>query len=66
MTREQIILDIHGLDVELAALEKQYGLLSADFYHLYRSGELEESHDFIRWVGLYEVGLARRGALATP
>jgi hypothetical protein len=52
--REDIIRDIHGLDAELAALEEQYGLLSADFYHFYRAGELEQTRDFIRWAGFYE------------
>jgi len=54
MKREDIIRDIHGLDAELAALEEQYGLLSADFYHFYRAGELEQTRDFIRWAGFYE------------
>src|SRR5204863_9264812 len=52
--REDIIRDIHGLDAELASLEEQYGLLSADFYHCYRAGELEQISDFIRWAGYYE------------
>ena len=47
MKREEIIRDIHGLDAELAALEEQYGLLSTDFYHCYRAGELEQTRDFI-------------------
>jgi hypothetical protein len=54
MKLEEIIRDIHGLDSELAALEEQYGLLSSDFYHCYRAGELEQTRDFIRWVGFYE------------
>ena len=54
MKRADIIRDIHGLDAELAALEEQYGLLSADFYHCYRAGELEQTRDFIRWAGFYE------------
>jgi hypothetical protein len=54
MKREDIIRDIHGLEAELAALEEQYGLLSADFYHFYRAGELEQSRDFIRWASFYE------------
>ena len=37
MTREEVIRDIHALNGELAALEEQYGLLSADFYHCYRA-----------------------------
>jgi hypothetical protein len=54
MKREDIIRDIHGLDTEMAALEEQYGILSADFYHFYRAGELEQTRDFIRWAGFYE------------
>ena len=59
MTLSEVIEDIHGLDAELAQLESRYGLLSADFYHLYKAGELEQSRDFIQWVGYYEGKLAR-------
>ncbi|NLC56759.1 MAG: hypothetical protein GX774_07990 [Armatimonadetes bacterium] len=59
MTLEAIIEDIHGLEQELARLEARYGLLSPDFYHLYRAGELEQTRDFIAWVGYYEAKLAR-------
>jgi len=59
MTLKEIIQDIHGLNVELAKLEKKYGLLSEDFYHLYKAGELEQTKDFIKWVGYYEAKLAR-------
>jgi len=59
MTLNQIIQDIHGLDVELAQWEKRYGLLSVDFYHLYKAGELEQSRDVIQWVGYYEAKLER-------
>jgi len=59
MTLNEIIQDIHGLEAELAQLEKRYGLLSADFYHLYKAGELEQSRDFIQWVGYYEAKLER-------
>ena len=54
MTLHEIIQDIHGLDSELAPLERRYGLLSADFYHLYKAGELEQNRHFIQWVGYYE------------
>ena len=40
-------------------LERRYGLLSADFYHLYKAGELEQTRDFIQWVGYYEAKLVR-------
>lgn len=59
MTLNEIIKDIHGLDAELTKLERRYGLLSADFYHLYKAGELEQSRDFIQWVGYYEAKVAR-------
>ena len=59
MTLSEIIQDIHGLEVELAQLEERYGLLSADFYHLYKAGELEQSRDFIQWVGYHEAKLDR-------
>ena len=54
-----MIRDIHGLETELSSLEEQYGLLSADFYHCYRAGELEQTQDFIRWAGFYETKLDR-------
>ena len=63
MTLKEIIQDIHGLNVELAKLEKKYGLLSEDFYHLYKAGELEQTKDFIKWVGYYEAKLAREARL---
>ena len=59
MTLNEIIQDIHGLDKELAQLEDRYGLLSPDFYHLYKSGEVERSPDFIQWFGYYEAKLER-------
>ena len=62
MKREEIIRDIHGLDTEMAALEEQYGILSADFYHFYRAGELEQTRDFIRWAGFYEAKEERESA----
>jgi len=62
MKREDIIRDIHGLESELAALESQYGLLSVDFYHCYRAGELEQTRDFIRWAGLYQAKQEREAS----
>lgn len=62
MTLEEIVQDIHGLDGRLRELEKIYGLLSEDFYTLYRLGELEQSQDLIRWVGYYELRQERQRA----
>ena len=62
MTLEELLQDIHGLDERLRKLERQYGLLSDDFYTLYRLGELEQSRDLIRWVGYYELRQERQRA----
>lgn len=59
MTLQEAIQDIHSLDRKLTPLEVRYGLLSSDFYRLYKTGELEQSRDFIRWVGYYEAKLDR-------
>ena len=59
MTLNEVIQDIHGLDAKLEQLETRYGLLSADFYHLYKTGELEQSRDLLKWVGYYEAKLDR-------
>jgi len=64
MTLEEILQDIHGLDVRLRELEQRYGLLSEDMYTLYRLGELEQSRDLIRWVGYYELRQERQRAYA--
>lgn len=60
MTLKEIVQDIHGLDAKLQDLEKRYGLLSADFYTLYRLGEIEQSRDVIRWIGYYELRQERQ------
>ncbi len=62
MTINEIIQDIHGLDTQLTKLERRYGLLSTDFYHLYKAGELEQSRDFIQWLGYYEAKLVREAS----
>ncbi len=59
MTLTELIQDIHGLAAKLTQLENRYSLLSADFYYLYRAGQVEQTRDFIQWVGYYEAKLAR-------
>jgi hypothetical protein len=34
-------------------------MLSADFYSLYKAGEVEQGRDCIQWVGYYKAKLAR-------
>lgn len=60
MKLSDIIEDLHALDIRLLTYEKKYGLHSSDFYMLYQQGalddgELEETVDFTRWAGLYEI-----------
>lgn len=62
MSLEEILQDIHALDVRLRELEERYGLLSEDLYTLYRLGELEQSQDLIRWVSYYELRQERQRA----
>ncbi len=62
MNLTEVIQDIHGLSGQLYKLESSYGLLSADFYHLYKAGELEQTRDFIQWVGYYEAKVAREAS----
>jgi len=62
---DEILQDIHGLDARLQSLEREYGLLSEDFYTLYRLGEIEQTHDVIRWVGYYELRRERQRTYET-
>ena len=64
MKLEDLLKDIHGLDEKLRDLEQAYGMLSEDFYALYRLGEIEQSRDLIRWVGYYELRQERQKACA--
>jgi hypothetical protein len=44
-----------GLKKELAAFEKKYGMPTETFVKKVWSGELEESKDFIMWLGHAEI-----------
>ncbi len=54
-----IIKDIQGLETELHKYERQYRLRSDDFYRLAHAGKLEQSPDFLMWLGMYETRRAR-------
>ncbi len=41
-----------GLKKELAAFEKKYGMSTSTFLQKVERGELDESNDFIDWLGL--------------
>jgi len=59
MTIEQLIQDLHALEIELQKFEKKYNLLSPFFYKLYKSGKLECDKDYLKWAGLYQIKLRR-------
>lgn len=44
-----------GLKRELSALEKRYKMPTAVFLQKVENGELDESKDFIVWLGLVEI-----------
>jgi len=59
MTIDEILKDIHAIQEHLKNFEERYKLLSADFYKLYQANKLEQSRDFIEWLGFYEILLDR-------
>lgn len=59
MTLDDIIQDMHGLQIELDQFENRYGFLSADFFNLYQTGTVEQTCDFISWVAYYAAKLHR-------
>ena len=63
MTLEEILQSIHALEGQLRKFEEQYGLRSEDFYRLVQEGRLEQSADFIEWLGLYEIKCQREQSL---
>jgi hypothetical protein len=39
---------------ELNAFEQQYGLTTIEFFARFKAGLMGDSHDFIKWAGLFE------------
>jgi hypothetical protein len=60
MTLYEVIESLHNLENRMQVFEKEYNLISEDFYRLARSGRLEQSKDFIKWLGYYELWLSRK------
>jgi len=57
---QQIVNDLHAIIARMLPFEQKYGLLSADFYTLYQSGQLdtgENLRDVTLWAGAYEMKL---------
>jgi len=70
MTLTEIIQDLHALETRIRAYERKYGVTSADFYHLYEQGLLddegfEQSTEFARWASAYEIKQRREAAFET-
>jgi len=55
MTIEEVLKDIHAIQEHLNVFEEKYKLISADFYKLLKADKLDESRDFIEWMGFYEI-----------
>jgi len=59
MTLDELIGGIHDLESYLKKFEEKYRLRSEDFYQLALAGKLEQTNDFIEWLGVYEIKLKR-------
>ena len=61
---QELILELHNLERELARFEARYGLLSETFFTWYQSGQEPEDpgwvQDFALWAGTYQLKLRRQ------
>jgi hypothetical protein len=55
MTLSELIKSIHDLENHLNKFEEKYKLRSEEFYQLATNGKIEQSSDFIEWLGIYEI-----------
>ncbi len=61
MTLQDIIIDIHALNEDIEAYERQYGVLSETFYESHINGEEPEDGSWVLdWAGAYKIMLRRR------
>ncbi len=60
----EILQDIHAMELELIRYERSYGVLTEVFYEAYSRGEEPEDSgwggDFAMWAGAYETLRERR------
>jgi hypothetical protein len=49
-----LILDMQGIENAMREFERKYRLRSDLFYQLVQEGRLEQSMDFLEWLGMYE------------
>ena len=60
MTLAEVVESLHNLENKMQVFEAQYHILTEDFYRLVQEGKLDQSRDFIRWMGYYELWLDRK------
>ncbi len=64
MNLREFLIDIHALEQELLAFERQYGVRSETFYAAYASGEEPDDDswvlDFGEWASVYRTWLTRQ------
>ncbi|MBI4789080.1 MAG: hypothetical protein HY782_18770 [Chloroflexi bacterium] len=56
----RLINDMQGLEDELHKYERKFHLRSEDFYRLVTTGKLDQSPEFLMWLGMYETLVARK------
>lgn len=64
MTLNEILQDLHALEIRLREYEARYGVASEDFYELYKRGlldddGLERTTEFTRWASAFTMKLER-------
>ena len=63
MNIREVVNSMLTIEERLRLFEKRYGLKSADFYRLVKSGQLgdldgrQDMRDLLEWLGLYELWL---------
>lgn len=65
MQKETVIYDspidaLVAVAKRLSILEERYRMSSADFFHKYSAGQMEDSVDFVEWSNAYEHFMAIR------
>lgn len=49
---EQVRAQLALLAADLATLEQQYGVASAEFFQRYQAGQTDDRMDFVEWASL--------------
>ena len=61
---QELIVELHTLNQELARFEHKYGILSETFFTWYQSGKEPDDPDWVQdfalWAGTYQLKLRRQ------